>query len=275
LTAAVHIRESAVSGLFYPRDAETLRNEVRDLLARCSNRTIPGYVAGIIAPHAGYIYSGFTAAQGYSLVRGKRYETVIIVSPSHKEYFDGISLYAGDAYRTPFGAVPVNKGVRKELSLERHMAVDFHGHGSEHAIEVQLPFLQEVLRDLTIVPVVIGNQQRDLCLELGASLAGLLSGREILLVASSDLSHYHSRTAAENLDSVAISDIEAFDASKLLDDLAAGRAEACGGGPVAAVLSALHQNGIRNVEVLDYRTSGEVTGDNTQVVGYVSAVMYS
>jgi AmmeMemoRadiSam system protein B len=274
MTTSVQVRESSVSGLFYPRDASTLRREIRELLDRCGRQTISGNVVGVISPHAGYMYSGFTAAHGYSLLQGRKYEAVIIVSPSHREYFDGVSLYAGDAYRTPFGAVPVNKKVRDELSGGRFTTVDFHGHGAEHAVEVQLPFLQEVLHDLSIVPIVIGNQQKELCLELGELLGGVTRGRDILLVASSDLSHYHTRDEAEVLDAVAIGDIAAFAPMRLLDDLAAGRTEACGGGPVAAVLSALHRNGVRKVEILDYRTSGDVTGDNTQVVGYVSAAMY-
>ncbi len=233
-------------------------------------------VYGIISPLAGYLFSGLTAAHGYSLLRGNRYDAVIIVSPSHREYFDGISLYAGDAYGTPFGLVPVNKDLKSELvEGDTCLAVSFHGHGAEHAIEVQLPFLQEVLIDLSIVPIVIGNQRKDLCLELGTLLAQVIRGKEVLLVASSDLSHYHSRAEAEVLDRVVIDDVSAFDYNRLLDDLASGRTEACGGGPVASVLSALHQNGIRHVEILDYRTSGDVTGDDTQVVGYLSAAMFA
>lgn len=275
MTTPVHVRESSVAGLFYPRDASTLRMEIRHLLGACGKQPASGAVLGLVSPHAGYMYSGFTAAHGYALLQGRTYETAVIVSPSHREYFDGISLYAGDAYRTPFGVVPVNKQVRDELSGGRCMTVDFHGHGAEHAVEVQLPFLQEVLCNLTIVPIVIGNQQKDLCLELGTLLAGVTRGRDILLVASSDLSHYHARAEAVVLDRVAIDAIAACDAPGLLDDLASGRTEACGGGPVAAVLSAVHQNGLRNVEILDYRTSGDVTGDITQVVGYVSAAMFA
>lgn len=275
MIASVRVREASVAGLFYPQDADTLRAEISHMLAGSGAQQVHGTVHGLVSPHAGYMYSGSTAARGYALLRGKAYETAIVVSPSHREYFDGVSLYAGDAYRTPFGVVPVNKEVRDELSEGKGMAVDFHGHGPEHAVEVQLPFLQEVLRNLTIVPIVIGNQQKELCLELGTLLAGVIRGREILLVASSDLSHYHPRPEAEVLDRVAIADIVACDAGKLLDDLASGRTEACGGGPVASVLAALHQNGVRNVEILDYRTSGDVTGDETEVVGYVSAALFA
>ena len=188
MSATVRIRESAVSGLFYPRDAAALRTEIHGLLSRCGTRDPRGRIAGIISPHAGFMYSGLTAAHGYSLLRGKRYETVIVVSPSHREFFDGISLYAGDAYRTPFGVVPVNKEVREELARDACMTVDFHGHGTEHAVEVQLPFLQEVLSDLTIVPIDIAHQRKDLCLELGTVLARTTRGSEILLVATTDLS---------------------------------------------------------------------------------------
>ncbi len=269
-----HVREPVVAGLFFPREERVLRDEIHALIERCGQPEVPGMVMGLISPHAGYRYSGLTAAHGYSLLQGKHYESVIIVAPSHNEFFDGISVFAGDAYRTPFGVVPVHGDLKRELAASGScVTLDFHGHGTEHAIEVQLPFLQEVLDHLTIVPIVIGNQSKEICIELGRVLAKVTEGKQVLLMASTDLSHYHARAEAERLDRVFIDDVAAFDYARLLEDLADGRTEACGGGPVASVLCALHLNGAERVEILDYRTSGDVTGDDHPVVGYLSAAV--
>jgi AmmeMemoRadiSam system protein B len=270
-------RPCGVCGMFYPVLARPLQDKVRSLIQESRPRIVPGKIRALISPHAGYRFSGRTAACGYKLLEGTTYDGVLIVSPSHHEYFEGICVYSGDAYATPMGKMKVQKELRDRLlSVCDVVVAGVYGHGRrEHAIEVQLPFLQEILPGVHLVPVVMGDQRPDLCIALGKGLSVLASEWNLLLIASTDLSHYHSREEAEELDGVMVEDIKAGDYSKLLDDLASGRTEACGGGPAAAILAALAERGGAKFEVLDYSNSGDVTGDYSEVVGYLSAVAYN
>ena len=147
-------REPVVAGMFYPDDRRELEQEVRKYLEVAPSKRPAGTVRGLISPHAGYVYSGGTAAAGYRLLRGRKYDAVVVVGPSHRDYFDGISIYPGDAFRTPFGAVAIHDDVRKEL-LEFDDAIRLSdlGHRQEHSVEVQLPFIQEVLGDFKFVQI--------------------------------------------------------------------------------------------------------------------------
>lgn len=268
------VRKPAVAGMFYPSNPEELERTVRGLLDGEKTALRPGTVVGLVAPHAGYVYSGGTAAAAYAQLRGTERSVVVVVSPSHREFFDGISVYPGDAYETPLGVVPVAGEMRTRLSaLLPGLLISMKGHGTEHALEVQLPFLQCALGDFALLPLVIGHQSRDHCFALGTALAGLCRGTDALLVASTDLSHFSSADVAQRLDDVVAADIEAFDPGRLMEDLEAGTAEACGGGPVAAVMKACAMLGARVPTVLARSHSGMITGDHQSVVGYLSAVI--
>ncbi len=268
------IRPPAVAGMFYPGSERVLRNEVKTLLERAHPDSPLGSIHALIVPHAGYPYSGLTAAYAYKLLEGSAYDCVVLVSPSHREYFKTISVYHGSAYQTPVGTFPVNEGMRAELLTNCPLIeASGKGHGSEHAIEVQLPFLSATIGEIPILPLVMGSQERELCFELGNALADTLSGKHCLMIASSDLSHYYPYETAKAIDSRTIEDIERFDFEQLMDDLEATSAEACGGGPVVAVLSAAYQLGARDVQILHHCNSGDVSGDHSGVVGYVSAAV--
>lgn len=271
----VNERPCAVCGQFYPADPEELEGTVRDLIESACPAPVTQRIMGIIAPHAGYMYSGLTAAHAYALLFGRKYSCVVIVSPSHREYFSGISIFPGSAYRTPLGSVEVNSDIRERLL--RSSDVFFQsdaGHTEEHAVEVHLPFLQVVLGEFTFVPIVMGDQRRENCFALGEALGSLLKGEQILLVSSTDLSHYHPSTVANQLDAVAIDDVRAFDYEALMRDIELEHTEACGGGPTVAVMLALSRLGANTMTVLHHCNSGDITGDNTHVVGYLSAVAY-
>ena len=276
MTAKTGERTCSVCGMFYPSNAAELRQNLSDMLDAAAPGPMEGTVLGIISPHAGYVYSGPTASFAYTLLRGKKYDTVVIVSPSHREYFDGISVFPGDAYRTPLGVVLVDRDLRKEL-LQQSAAIRSSnaGHGDEHAVEVHLPFLQHVLGDFSFLPVVMGDQKRHYCFALGEALGKVLRGKRALIVASTDLSHYYPADLANRLDAVAIEDVGKFDYEKLMVDLEQNRTEACGGGPVVAVMLALRTLGARKMAVLHHCNSGDVTGDLSQVVGYLAAVAYA
>jgi AmmeMemoRadiSam system protein B len=257
---------------FYDGDAGRLREHVDQLLAQASDSDLKGAIRGLVSPHAGYVYSGLAAAVGYKTLRGSKYEAVLMVGPSHREYFDGVSVYSGDAYRTPLGDVPIHQELRDALVEQSPlMELSETGHRGEHCLEVQLPFLQRVLEEFSIVPMIIGNQTRETCLSLGNAIAKATEGKNVLLVASSDLSHYHPYDAAVKLDHRVIEQVEAFDELALMAQLDNERLEACGGGPVVSVMHAAKLLGANQSRALFYCNSGDVTGDRSAVVGYLSA----
>jgi hypothetical protein len=266
------VRQPAVAGAFYDADPDVLRRHVDSLLDQARGATVKGSIKGLVSPHAGYMYSGSTAAVGYRLLRGKSYDAVILVGPSHREFFTGASIYPGDSYRTPLGDVPVHKEMRDELVKEGGtIMLSDAGHRGEHCLEVQLPFLQRVLGEFSIVPIIIGNQRREFCLALGNALAKAASRRNVLLVASSDLSHYHPYDEAVKLDRQVIGLVEALDDITMMDQIEEERIEACGGGPVVSVMHAAKLLGANRSQVLFYCNSGDITGDKDAVVGYLSA----
>jgi MEMO1 family protein len=269
------IRQPAVSDMFYPGDPGILARDVDRLLRDASPVNIPGRIRAVVSPHAGYMYSGATAAQAYAALHGGGYSVVVVVSPSHHEFFEGVSVYSGSAYETPLGRMAVHAGLRNRLVQVLPSARSTRqGHGTEHAIEVQLPFLQRALGDVRILPLVVGVQRRDICFNLARALADLLQGEEALLVASSDLSHYHPSREADEIDAVVIDDITRFDFEKLMTDLELGHAEACGGGPIVSVMAAARLLGATKIRLLTHTNSGAVSGDRHRVVGYLSAVAY-
>ena len=269
-----NIREAAVAGIFYPASAGKLKNDIQLFLD--SNKPVQEFnnIAGIISPHAGYIYSGNTASFAYNVVKGKNYSTVIIISPSHREYFPGICIYDGDAYSTPLGIVQINKEVRKELTFENNLIFEgVKGHGEEHAVEVQIPFLQMVLEDFTIVPIVIGDQRKEFVFALAEKLSAVMND-QTLIVASSDLSHFYTKAEADKLDSQIERRIENFDYEGLQFDFDSKKCEACGGGGIVTLMKASELKGKNKAKVLSRTDSGDVTNDDTEVVGYLSAVVY-
>lgn len=271
----VSVRQSSVSGLFYPADAAELEKQVAGFLAREKPRPEQGRVMGIIAPHAGYMYSGVTAGMAYASLAGESYEAVVIVSPSHRDFFDGVSVFPGDAYETPLGRVPIDKELRKAM-LEACPILHAtpRGHGEEHAVEVHIPFLQKALPPFGILPLVMGHQTRRTCVHLGEAIARVMRDKRVLLIASSDLSHYHQAAVAERMDSVFVDAVGRFDPDEVMEVIEAGTAEACGGGPIVAVMVALRSMGATRIEVVHHCTSGDITGDRRSVVGYFSAVAW-
>ncbi|MEN3039165.1 MAG: AmmeMemoRadiSam system protein B [Candidatus Kryptonium sp.] len=274
------VRHPAVAGLFYPDVPSILNAEIEKMFERAKDMTrdkkINGEIKALIAPHAGYMYSGQTAAIAYSLIRGKDYDTVVVVSPSHREYFDAISIYDGKSYKTPLGEIEIDFKLAEQIVDAGNGLIEFssYGHRSEHAVEVHLPFLQKALNHFKLVPIVMGDQKSEYCFRLGNILAEVLSGRNVLLVASTDLSHYYPYDVAMKFDKIVIDDIANFDPEKLMDDLEQQRCEACGGGPTVAVMHAAKKLGADKSEVLYYCNSGDITGDKTGVVGYLSAVLF-
>ncbi len=266
-------RHAAVAGAFYPSEPGPLAKLLRDLFGQCSATPAAGTPVTLISPHAGYRYSGRTAAEGYYALREERFEAVVVISPSHNEYFDGISVYPGTAYSTPLGDLRVDDQLRRDLTEgDGLITISEAGHGPEHAVEVQLPFIVELFGAIPFLPVVMGDQRRELCAHLGRRLARILAGRRALIVASTDLSHYHPDPIAREIDGRFLDLLGRFDHPGLMAALEAGSVEACGGGPAVAALSAAGGLGARTVDIRHYSNSGDAGSDPSSVVGYVSAI---
>ncbi len=268
------VRKPAVAGYFYPADPSKLRSEIEFLLSAAEKKDVPGKLYGIVSPHAGYTYSGKTAAFGFKLLDKKNIKTVIIISPSHREYFPGISVYDGDAYMTPLGTVPVNKKAAETLaSNAKTIFRGSEGHGDEHAIEVQIPFLQTVLDDFEIVPVVMGDQGKLFIDELTERLKDTVD-ENTLVVSSSDLSHYYPGDVADKMDSLVERDIRLFNYEGLYENFENKRCEACGSGTIIAMMKSAEKLNYNKSIVLHRSDSGDTTGNKDEVVGYLSAAIY-
>ncbi len=270
------IRESAVAGMFYSGRKENLTREVAVFLENSNAVEDVEQVYGLVAPHAGYLYSGGVAARAYRQILDRQYDSVIVISPSHRIYFDEVSIFNGAAYSTPLGQVPVDKELAQQIcACHEDLLYSDLGHDvDEHALEVHLPFLQMVLEDFKLVPIVMGNQDRDNIKILSDALIKTLKGKETLIVASTDLSHYYNHTKASVLDEVVLENTKNFDEDKLYDDVQNGTCEMCGSGPLITTMKACRTLGATKSKVLLYRNSGDVTGDRNQVVGYMSAMFY-
>ena len=275
------IRPPVASGRFYPKDPAALRATVATLLADArrdlgSRATAP--FRAVIAPHAGYIYSGPTAARVFCRVEIPG--LVVILAPNHTgvcEAESGVSLWESGAFRTPLGEVPVDADAAqalREISKD-FVAVDHDAHKSEHAIEVELPFLQVLRADVRVVPLVIAFDEWRPARVLGEMLTRMIevAGEPVLLLASSDLNHYEPARVTEQKDQMALEPIRALDGEELLARCKRERITMCGRAPAAAVLCAARDLGAKQVEVVDYRHSGWVSGDNDRVVGYAGVVI--
>ncbi len=276
MASPIEVREPAVAGGFYPGSESVLRKTVEELLSKAEAKTVPGRIIGLISPHAGYMYSGVVAAYGYKIIKGLDFETVVIVAPSHYAHFEGCSVYPSGAYKTPLGLAYIDSTIAKRLT-EADGMISFYPKADlrEHSIEVQIPFLQVVLPKAKIVPILMGDQSEEICRRLANAIVSAVKGKNVLLIASSDLSHFYDYDRAVEMDRVVIDDVKQFDYISLSKDLQKRRAEACGGGPIVAVMMASKQLGADQAMILKYANSGDVTGDHSSVVGYLSAVLFS
>jgi AmmeMemoRadiSam system protein B len=269
------LRKAAVAGTWYPGKAEALAREVDLYLAGAAGVSASGRLVALVSPHAGLRYSGPVAAYGYSLLRGRAALTVVLVGPSHRAAFRGVAVQAHGEWETPLGRAAIDEATAEALLVSgAGLVFDDPGlHRPEHSLEMQLPFLQRLVPELRLVPLMMGSQSREEILGLAGALARGLAGREALLVASSDLSHYEPAPVANRLDAVVVDQVGRFDDAGLLDRLEQRENVACGGGPIVAVMKAARLLGADRATVLKYADSGDAAGDKSQVVGYLSAAL--
>jgi hypothetical protein len=269
------LRKSVIAGSWYPGNPSVLRRELAGFLNLVPDTKSAVDVAAIIAPHAGYVYSGQVAAYSYKQIYGNNYDVVIVVGPSHRVAFSGVSIFSSGGYETPLGVVHVNEELAGQIKKNSKIVSDLPAaHSQEHSLEIQLPFLQYILGNFSFVPLVMGDQGADTCQELAQAIYASAQGRKMLIVGSSDLSHFHSYNEATQIDSVALRHLKDNDAEGLLHSLENGNTEACGGGPMAVAMLVASLMGATDVRVLKYANSGDVTADKSSVVGYAAAISY-
>lgn len=270
------------AGMFYPASPVEIRQSIQDYLEAVKLVPLSQKPFGIISPHAGYPYSGPVAAYGFTAIKNHRYDAIIIISPCHVDYFEFASIYNGDAYLTPLGKLFIEKTIAKELQTDdNRVRISSKGHEigmngrAEHGIEVQLPFIQIILGDVPIIPIVLGTMDWDVIQVLGKQLGRLALTHDILIVASSDLSHYHGYEDCKSIDRQFMDILKSFSVEKVYKELMTKSVEACGGGPIIALMLAAQENNVNSIEILNYATSGDVPyGDKSRVVGYMSAAFY-
>jgi len=274
-TGQQKIRPAAVAGAFYPADPKELTQMIDDLLAEATPPPVDGEILAAVAPHAGYPYSGPVAAWTYAALKGHKYSRVVVIAPSHYVAFDFTSVYDGDAYTTPLGQVPVDKEFARRLAkMSSTIQLSDKGHQAtqdapEHSVEVELPWLQTVLGNFELVPIVMGDQSYESSRALGVALARMLrNDHDTLVLASSDLSHYHTYDDAETIDHKTLHALEAWDYLSMSRNFETRVWEACGGAPIVAAMIYAERLGANKAEVLKYANSGDVTSDHSRVVGY-------
>jgi AmmeMemoRadiSam system protein B len=270
------IRPAGFAGSWYPATAAAIAREVDGYLEAVPRAAAPGHLLGLVSPHAGLRYSGPVAAHAYALLGARAPATVVLVGPSHRVAFDGVALHSSGAWRTPLGEVAIDSGTAAAIRdvAPRLVFDDSSVHREEHSLELQLPFLQRVLPAFRLVPLMMGSQSRAEVEGLAAALAATLAGRDAVLIASSDLSHYEPAAVANRLDAVVCDQVARYDEAGLLDRLESRHNVACGGGPIVAVMRAARALGASRAAVLKYGDSGEVEArDKSHVVGYMAAAL--
>ncbi len=268
---AAIIRHPAVAGRFYPSERDTLLKDVHKYLA---SQITPVPALGCVAPHAGYMYSGPVAGAVYAQLEIPQH--IIILCPNHTGKGRPLAIMSNGTWETPLGQVPVDTALADALKKEFPLlSEDFEAHRSEHAIEVELPFLQACRPDFTFVPITLGTGQFEILEKLGEALANVIQAQaeKILIIASSDMNHYENDTVTRIKDQKAIERMLAIDPRGLFDVVMREEISMCGFGPTVAMLTATTRLGATLAELVKYATSGDVSGDREMVVGYAGVVV--
>ena len=268
------VRPSPIAGTWYEGNAKNLAQVVDEYLNNAQLPELDGEAVGVIAPHAGHLYSGAVAGYAFAALRGRSPKLVAVISPFHNLSRYPLLTTAHDAYGTPLGDIEVDKAALDELQTHLNIPITPVFADKEHSLEIELPFLQRALTgDFKILPIMIRAQEVDVAQKLGHALAQTLKEKNALLIASTDLSHFYDQKTANAFDAEMLKRFESFDPESIFEAEHTGKAFACGHAAVAAVLWAARDLGANKVRVLRHATSGDVTGDFSSVVGYGAAVV--
>ncbi len=271
-------RRPSFAGSFYTSDPADLRRQIETFISSASSdkKEIEGRLLGLICPHAGYIYSGQVAAHSYSYLSGIKDAVFVVIAPSHRARFDGASVIPEGIYETPIGEMSIDSEIGKILLEKDYFSYYSQIHEVEHSLEVQVPFIKFMSPDSSIVPVIVGDSDRTFTESVGSSIAEAVreSGKDAVIVISTDLSHYHSYDKAGEMDSAFINAVETFDEEKIINTIRSGRSEACGIAALLSGIAACRSLGATGIKIVNYANSGDVSGDRSQVVGYMAGVIY-
>lgn len=268
---ASDVRKSPLAGRWYPAQPDALRAMLDGFLQDAQPESAPGTILGLLSPHAGIRYSGPVAAYAYAQVKDMSFDTVAVIGPMHHDIPGAVLTSDHNAYETPLGQVAVDTAALTEIG--RQIKLTYIRDDPEHSVEIELPFLQRVLKPgWSLIPVMLRDQSKAQARDLGAALAEVLRGRRALLVASSDLSHYYPQHVANELDTKMLERVQVMDADGVIEYSESGTAYACGYGAIGTAITAARAWGADKALITRYATSGDVTGDFEQVVGYGSAI---
>ena len=277
----MNIRRPTQAGAFYEGDAEALKTQIENCFLQEFgpkkhpevSKNGPRDVVGLVCPHAGYMFSGAVAANAYyELARDGKPDTVVILGPNHTGYGSALALMNEGVWRTPLGDVEVDGVTANQIVQETRLVdVDDLAHRFEHSIEVQLPFLQYLYGDeFKFVPVCFQLQDLSSAIEVGNALVKVLASKNSVVIASSDMTHYESQGNAAAKDLAALKAVEAMDEKRFYSIIETRNVTACGYGPIATVIAAAKGLGVKEAKLLCYKSSGDVTGDYSSVVGYAA-----
>lgn len=278
----MNLREPYVSNKFYEGDKVKLSNQIDLMLSEAVGKS-EKKPKGLIVPHAGYVFSGQIAADGFNQAKGFEYDTVIILGTNHTTYPEDIGfLYDGEGFKTPLGICQIDKDLNEKLAQKGDFfKFNNSAHFREHSIEVQIPFIQKIFQKIKIVPIVIGTSKSTASLKIGKALADVVKGKNVLIVASSDLSHYPPFDVANFVDKELLKAITTMDLSKIEETAKNGELKegvetsACGIGPIMVLVTAMNELNSRKVKIVSYANSGQtIMGDLDRVVGYGAVAFY-
>lgn len=268
------VRPSPIAGTWYEGDPKSLASHVDEYLSRVKLPTFDGEVISVIAPHAGYRYSGAVAAHAFAALRGLTPELVVVLSPFHSLSQYPLITTKHQVYSTPLGNIEVDQFALAELQANLAIPITLIANDKEHSLEIELPFLQRIFKhEFKLLPVMIRSQEAETAQRLGEALGYILKNKNVLLVASTDLSHFYDQQTANVLDAEMLKRFESFDPNSIFEAEEMGVGFACGRAAVASVLWAAKKLGANQVKILKHATSGDVTGDFSSVVGYGAGVV--
>ncbi|HMV28169.1 MAG TPA: AmmeMemoRadiSam system protein B [Anaerolineales bacterium] len=274
MMSSLDLRPSPIAGTWYPKDPEILANSIDAYLKEVQLLTLEGQVLGVIAPHAGHRYSGAVAAHAFATLRGLTPDLVVVISPFHN--FDPHPLLTTkhQAYATPLGNIEVDQHTLNELQSHLQIPITPIAKDKEHSLEIELPFLQRVLKnDFKLLPIMVRAQEETVAKQLGEALAKTIQNRNAILVASTDLSHFYDQQTAQKLDQEMLNRFTTLNPTTIFEAEQTGKGFACGHAAVATVQWVAKELGANNVQILKYATSGDITGDFQSVVGYGAAAI--
>jgi hypothetical protein len=272
--AALDLRPSPIAGTWYEGNPKSLARSVDDYLDHAKLPDLHGDVIAVIAPHAGHIYSGAVAAHAFAAFRGLTPDLVVVLSPFHHFAPYPLITTKHQAYSTPLGNIDLDQAALTELQSNLDIPITPVANDKEHSLEIELPFLQRVLKnEFKLLPIMVRGQESEIARKLGHALALTLKTKNAIMVASTDLSHFYDGQTAKMLDSEMLKRFESLDPESIFEAEQSGKGFACGHAAVASMLWAARDLGANKVQILKYATSGDVTGDHSSVVGYGAAVV--